>query len=219
MIEDSVDLADDSHLPMMERRPWTRRLGRQLPLRFRDVLPQPPAPLPPAHIAQSIASPDLPPPVPASESTRPPLAARVVSSLRRVFTTSRNTFGLSRQYYAKEMAPYDPEEHIQLHDLSNIPTPSDPIPSLFYPYPNHSAFRLGDWFWNGGVHKSQASFHKLMNIVEDPEFHPADIRGINWDQINKVLATDDEGEWLDEDAGSCLTYSQYCSRTCCMSSR
>jgi hypothetical protein len=40
-----------------------------------------------------------------------------------------------------------------------------------------------------------------MNIVDDPEFKLEDVRDVNWDQVNKLLATDEEGEWLDEDAG------------------
>ena len=71
----------------------------------------------------------------------------------------------------------------------------------FYPYPNHTSFRLGDWFWNGGVQKSKDSFHELIQIIGDPEFHPEDVQGVKLDQVNKELGTEDEQEWLDEDAG------------------
>jgi hypothetical protein len=42
-----------------------------------------------------------------------------------------------------------------------------------------------------------------LDIVGDQDFHPADVRGVNWDQINKKLASEDGDaeEWLDEGAG------------------
>ena len=132
------------------------------------------------------------------------LSPRIGSPLDRNFTTPQNIFGLSRRYPNKNKPLYDPEEHISLQSLSNIPDRTEASHSSsqsFYPYPNRTAFRLGDWFWNGGIQKSQASFHELINIVGDLEFEPADIRNVNWDKINKELATEDGGEWLDEDAG------------------
>jgi len=127
------------------------------------------------------------------------LAARIGSGLRRIFQTPRNVFGLSRRYEATELPSFDPEEQIALQDLSDIP--NSEVKS-FYPYPNRSAFELGNWHWNGGAQKLQASFRELIDIIGDPEFQSADVRSINWDKINEVLGTDeDTGEWLDEDAG------------------
>jgi len=138
----------------------------------------------------------------ATSSSRS-LAARLGSGLRCIFRTPRNIFGLSRRYETIELPSFDPEEQITLQDLSNVPVCSDPSePKAFYPYPNRSAFELGYWHWNGGTHKSQASFRELMDIIGAPEFQSADVRNINWDHINKELGTDDDtGEWLDEDAG------------------
>jgi Plavaka transposase len=132
-----------------------------------------------------------------------PLAARLGSGLRRIFTTPHNIFGLSRRYEANELPSFDPEQRIALRDLSDIPVCSDSSElKTFYPYPNRSAFELGHWHWNGGAQKSQASFRELVDIIGNPEFQSTDIRNVNWDQINKVLGTDqDTGEWLEEDAG------------------
>jgi hypothetical protein len=194
---------DDSHLTMMERRPWTRRVDRLLPERFRDVLPQPPPSLPPANIARSFTSDTQPPPPSADQrsATTPSLAVRIRTCFRRIFTT-RNIFGFSRVYHTSEMPSYDPEAHVSMRDLSNIhvDVPSHSDSQTFHPYPNQSAFRLGDWFWNGGVQKSQASFNELMEIIGDPGFQLEDVRDIKWDQINKDLA-EEAGEWVDEDAG------------------
>jgi hypothetical protein len=140
----------------------------------------------------------------SSEGISPSLFAHVGSRLRSLSTTSRPLFGLSRRYYAGGMPSYDPEQQISLQDLSNIPDPTGPshsMPQAFYPYPNRHAFRLGEWFWNGGVQKSQASFRGLMDIVGAPDFQPADVRGVQWDKINAELGTEDKKEWMDEDAG------------------
>lgn len=193
---------------MMERRPWTRRNNRLPPKRFRDLLPQP--------------LPSLPPPETASHqeeiyshfhlrnSPEPP-SLELLPSSSQALEPIRNTFGLSRRFLSNEAPLYDPEDHISLEDLSNIDSSrassslhlasSAPNNSPFYPYPNRSAFKLGDWFWNGGVQKSQASFRELVGIVGDPGFHPDDIRDVRWDHVDKILATEDEGEWMEEDAG------------------
>jgi hypothetical protein len=204
-----ADMVDDSQMPLLERRQWAKRSNRrQLPQRFKDLIPQPPPPLPLAH-PEPFASPGA---LSSSISTAegqidadssPSLTASLGLRFRRIFRTPRNIFGLSRQYETKDLPSFDPEEHITLEDLSNIPAHSDPSdPKAFYPYPNRSAFELGNWHWNGGVHKSQRSFHDLMEIMGDPEFNLADVRDVNWDRINEKLGTDDDtGEWLDDDAG------------------
>src|SRR5580704_7753357 len=104
----------------MERAPWTRRLNRRLPLRFRDLLPQPPLPLPPPPLSHSIASTDEH----SSQSTannRMGSSSSLGSShrtvrqrLRQVFITARNVFGLSRLYHVAELPSHDPEEYKEL---------------------------------------------------------------------------------------------------------
>jgi hypothetical protein len=185
---------------MMERRPWFRRVNRQLPLRFRDELPQALPSLPPRTILQAPAAAD----VHSEQSVHPSLPTRVSSYVCHIFTTPRNIFGLSRRFYGKEMPLDDPEARINICDLSNVPARDNilQLPSpTFYPFPNRSAFMMGDWFWNGGVQKSLRSFRELMDIIGDSEFNIEDVREVNWDKVNNLLATDEEGEWVDEDAG------------------
>lgn len=178
----------------MERRPWTQR-NRQLPRRFRDELPQSPQPLPPPHIVQVITSSQR------EEDSSTPIES-VGTNPRRFFTTPYNGFGLARRFYTKGLPTYDPEENITLQDLSNIDPPTHAFNSsqAFYPYPNHSSFALGDWFWNGGVQKSRSTFRQLIDIICDADFRLEDVRDVKWDNINKELGIE-EGEWLDEDAG------------------
>jgi hypothetical protein len=124
-----------------------------------------------------------------------------------VFSSPRNIFGLFRRYYSPEPPSHDPEDFRTLADSSNLPSSAPPDPdrsSAFFPYPNETSLKLGDWYWNQGLQKSQESFKKLTDIVGDDSFRPLDVRDTKWDQINKKLASDAsdrDREWLDEDAG------------------
>jgi hypothetical protein len=121
----------------------------------------------------------------------------------RVLETTRNSFGLFRRYYAKDFPSHDPEELMKISDLSDIidASSNDPIPSLG-PFPNKSAFLLGDWYWNNGAKKSQDDFQKLLGIVGDDDFQPAHVRAVNWTKLNNRLAVNNsDEEWIDEDAG------------------
>jgi hypothetical protein len=78
------------------------------------------------------------------------------------------------------------------------------LPSLFQPYPNQSAFLLGEWYWNDGPKKTKEGFLKLMNIVGDQAFQPADVKDVPWNSLNKRLGgcPGSEDIWIDEpDAG------------------
>lgn len=80
---------------------------------------------------------------------------------------------------------------------------SDP---QYYPYPNHSSFQLGDWYWKQGVQKSQGDYIKLVEIIGGATFNAADVSSTHWKKINCKLGVNeyDEGdgeEWEDKDAG------------------
>ena len=158
----------------MECRPWTHRLNCQFHLQFRDPLPLPPPPLLPPPLTQSIASTTL---HLTAESGIILSFYSLCHWLHQVFTTKCNIFGLSIWYNVLELPSHDLEEHNQLDELSNIqpqPSPSTFTPPSFYPYPNCSSFCLGEWYWNGGVQKSQSSF---KDIIGNHDFHSANIWG------------------------------------------
>ena len=196
---------DDSHLSMMERRPWKTRIGRILPLRYRDLLPETLRPAPPhplIHTVTSVAAPhNVPESSPDTDSLPPSATGSFASRIYQCFKTQRNRFGLFREYHSELPPTHDPEEAMVFEDLlddANAGNSANPPPGIFSPYPNRNAFLLGDWYWNGGTQKSQASFKDLVNIIGDPEFSSADVRDARWDHINHVLA--DDAGWVDEDA-------------------
>jgi Plavaka transposase len=134
------------------------------------------------------------------------------TTIQRIFRSPKNTFSLYRQYKAKTLPQHDPEEAVDIDDLSNIPRNQPHQVQLtnlsqesYHPYPNYNSFRLGDWYWNHGTQKSQANFRELIDIVGDTSFQSSDVRHTRWDSINNELASDnpDVWEWLDE--GACWT--------------
>ena len=190
---------------MSERRPWKNRIDRRLPKRFRDLLPEPPVPVAPAPGIPPTASQQHPPSL-SSEAANPDAQPSssvlqvVRNHINQLFTTQRNRFGLFRRYTTASPPSHDPEGNLTFDEFNDSSEPShvDSPPETFYPYPNRNAFLLGDWYWNGGVQKSQESFKSLIDIVGDSTFSPADVGNAKWDSINRTLANDDC--WLDQDA-------------------
>lgn len=128
----------DLHRPLAERR--KRREHRQLPKRFRDIAPEPPAALPPASLQVMLerTQPDSNIPHPPSQQVPVP-----VPLVRRVLSSVPNIHGLFRQYYATRFPDHDPGEHITRNDLITPPDPSSAPPTHNHvPYPNQSLFFL-----------------------------------------------------------------------------
>ncbi|KAF8956819.1 hypothetical protein BDZ97DRAFT_1763401 [Flammula alnicola] len=188
--------AEESPLSLAEGRP--RRENRPLPLRFRNDQPTQLPSLPPNAIE----------PVPTgitsnsqnADDAQPP---------RQILKSLCNIFGLFRQYHAVAFPSHDPDAETQLWDVSDLASEDDvdseaTSTTLFQPYPNKNAFLLGEWYWNGGLQKTKDGFKKLINIVGDKSFDPADVTDVSWDALNKRLgeSNDSEDSWLDQpDAG------------------
>jgi hypothetical protein len=199
---DTSDDMMDAQLSMMDRRPWSKRTGRRLPKRYRDLLLEP---IPLALQQQQQSS----QPAPSSSRGTTSTSIRTFTTcvgdrIQTFFTTQRNNFGLFRRYHSEGPPQHDPDENTTANDLSDVTaddasTASEPLPAVYHPFPNRSSFRLGDWYWNSGTQKSQASFKDLVSIVGDPTFSSKDIQDTHWDQVNQTLV-DDEA-WDDPDAG------------------
>jgi len=181
--------------------------------RHRDVLPEPPAALPPAgmNITDSIpreTSEVQPSMSYASDisSESPMTQSAPTNRFRNVIETGRNVFAVFRHYFSNRFPSHDPESEVVVSSSSNLVQSSmEPLaPSSYGPYPNKSSFCLGEWYWNHGTQKTQKNFKELVHIISDDDFQPSDIQSANWDKINAKLTEDgdaDDGEWADVDAG------------------
>ncbi|KAF7985138.1 hypothetical protein HWV62_7692 [Athelia sp. TMB] len=185
---------------------------------MRDILPQalPPA-TDPADIELVPPPETSPDPEPSPDSGPMPTAAGPVDSVPvELFRTCRNIFGLFRKYFSSNRPSHDPEEFVGLIQLSddlasvysveedqsqaNVGPHAENTPT-FAPYPNKTAYQLGQWYWDS-AQKSQKSFNELIGIIGSPEYRPEHVRDIPWTKINNILASDStEVEWLDEVAG------------------
>jgi len=178
---------DDLNQTLAERR---SRREHRLPKRYRDVLPERPAALPPTSqpssesIPPASASPSaqaMPPAVSASQGSS------VLSRVRRLLKSTRNVFGLFRQYHATQFPEHDPDEDITLDDLMDK---SSDLLESYHPYPTRSSFLLGEWYWNDGIKKSQSSFKNLVNIIGQQDFRPEDVAKTNWRSVDAQLGGD-----------------------------
>ena len=204
---ETPDDIDDSHLPMMQRKPWTLWVNCRPPKCFLDVIPQ--------HLLSLIPE---PPTSPLDCTSQPimslPEPAPMSNSLP-ITSTARNCFGLSRQFFGTHVPSYELDDEGFLEFLSATDCTDDPPLSLlpmplgalhpdmglnYYPYPNENAFKLGDWFWNHGVQKSKGSFSELIKIVGHHDVHPVDVWDVHWGHINKVLGSQNEDIWIKDDS-------------------
>ena len=168
----------------------THRENRRLPKHYWDVLPGPPAALPPT-------SPDLPAEfvnnVSVSHTVLPPSrhGTIAISPNKQLLRTTCNVFGLFRQYDATFFPQHDPDGNLTSDELLDSSSDASLTrPGDYYPYANESLFLLGEWYWNGGINKSQSSFQNLVKIVGHPNFRPEDVAGQNWQKINQQLIGD-----------------------------
>ena len=128
-----------------------------------------------------------------------------IPSKRDPLDTKCDSFGLFRRYHAETLPSHDPEAEVQSSNISNSTMNHEEDQQvsklLFKPYPNQNAFLLGEWYWNGGVQKSKEDFKRLINIICDQSFTPADIVNVPWDAVNESLGeppANSEEMWFDE---------------------
>lgn len=176
----NYDMAPRSPSPLPAKR--VRRLTERMKALLADTLPEGPGPL------ADPADHDLP----RSPSPEPdPLRIRV----RRVYKTLRNAFGISRTYIGRPTAV--PDSDVTFGDMVNedlrptAPTTKtrQSVRNIIFPYPNLSAFKFNMWHWNGGGKKTKAGRKELLNeVLLDESFNLEDLRGVNFEQLDKEIA-------------------------------
>jgi hypothetical protein len=196
---------EDLDQPLAECR--GRRENRQLPKRYRDILPAPPAALPPAPQPVTVTSECAPTTSPAATQASPSSeqTLNIYSRVGKLLKSTQNTFGLFWQYHATRFLDHNPNENITRDDLMDTSLGTFYPADSYHPYPNQSSFLLGEWYWSGGLKKTQSGFRDLIKIVGHPNFQPEDVSGTNWRLIDAQLSGDRSGnpsneeDWEDEE--------------------
>jgi len=218
---------EDDVLPLLLQQ--TRRVHHRLLKRFRDMLPEPPPPLPPTTDIFLLSTPasslstELAHSFTESNSADPPLSLDTLTGqslgtrLWQVYQTQSNSFGLFHLYDKESLPVHDPEDTSDdiagsrppgVQMLLTTSTQLSNTENPFYPYPNKASLCLGDWYWNQGSLKSKDSFRQLLDIIGSPSFRPDDIQNTKWTLIDHflgMLKTEEDLaqsiEWLDNDTG------------------
>ncbi len=190
-IIESPDAEPSPNLSLAQRR--TRRSNLRLPQRYQN---DPPTPLlnlraqnPTADSRASRAC--------ISDSDRVQAPPK-----EEVLPPKCNKFGFFRIYHSDDHPSHDPDSEAQLSDILGVSTTSEA--SLLWPYPNKTAFLLGEWYWNGGIQKTKEGFKKLVDIICSQSFNPAEIKNLRWNNFDEKLGgpSDSDDMWFDEpDAG------------------
>ena len=179
MSEDAFnsELLDDSDL--ITEGPRIRKPSAKVLAAREDVLPVGPGPLP------------EPQPMPA--------LPRVILHLHERIRTLPNRFRLSREY--RRRPTRIPDMDPALTNFAIRPTEPRPkkrlrrIKDIIYPYPNVSAFLFGHWHRKGSDKKTKGERDKMLELFEDPRFDSKEVRGINFEKIDKLLAQDVQSPW------------------------
>ena len=167
----------------------------------------------------SLLQPD--PSAPRKKAPEKPTEPEVIATANPALTTRlkirtpQNAFGLYKVFPVNGSGdkPHDPDNCILPEDLreqqatglEEAPKSPAELQSKFYPFPNLSSYRIGEWFWSDDTEKSQRSFQDLVEIVGSEDFNPADIRAAKWSHIDKALASShydaddlDSKQWVDD---------------------
>ena len=170
--------------PPLQTQSGRPRHDYRLPKRFRDNLPEPPAPVP-----STLSNPN---PGLQCDPIR-----RVVLIVRDRLVTVMNSFGIWRDY--PERPTVDPDAFLTLEDLSNSRSnaPSHNMPSAthfsesrppHWPFLNKTVHAVMQWLNNGQTAKSEAETTKFVHdVILSPTFNPADLTGFDAHRENQRL--------------------------------
>ena len=164
----------DMAVASMEPPVQSRRI-RRVPARFRDILPEPPEPVP----------------IPTAQPTM------VYLMVTNPLKTALNNFGLFRRYLFRPS--YDPDAFVNPSDLSNLTTqtPSPPPPPPHseeerhdppWPFRNMSIWKLVEWMNTGSSSKSAGEVDRLVkDVLNAPDFRSEDLHNFSSHRENTRL--------------------------------
>lgn len=140
---------------------------RRLPVRFRDVLPEPSLPYLPSLDPGAASASE------SSEAAPRSILPRVILHVFDSFRTTFNVFSIAREY--RHRPSYDPDSFLTIDQLTNTTyEPSSdgvsfsdvlPPPPPPWPWKNMGIWRLMTWMVTGSRRKSEAEVTRLVHEV------------------------------------------------------
>ena len=150
-----------------------------------------------SHQEPPLTAADTAPSISRSPSPLPPSH----QPLRSVF----DKFGLSRYYPIKPSSIPDPTR-VHFEEGAPPTTTSEPpkrrgLKDLLKPYPNLSSFLFDHQFWTSSGSKSRNDRNALRDVIVREDFHSSDLKGVNFEGIEKELRQTGGSGWC------CRTWS------------
>ncbi|KAG1810271.1 uncharacterized protein HD556DRAFT_1302609 [Suillus plorans] len=163
---------------------------------FDDPLPEGPGPL--EADGSGCVEPEVVAPPEPIENVDPQTPAfclrRFLIRIPEIVRTLPNAFGLTRLYRGRPTRIPDLDSDLNdltATNLQTLPAITDKsISDIISPYPNENAFNFGRWYWNTTRQSKSTRQELLDNVILRPGFDPEDLRGVNFDKIDKQLAQD-----------------------------
>ncbi|TEB32984.1 hypothetical protein FA13DRAFT_1627246 [Coprinellus micaceus] len=154
-------------------------------------------------LATESPPPSSPPSDPATSPLTTPEVQRLTVLQDSVWKSSKpNGFQLYKAYWTLENRPHDPDLFLRASDLREdeddrlatlqVSLPHKAAPTIhnpYYPFPNWSSYKIGEWYWRDGSEKSRESFQQLIDIICDDDFSTAEVGRTNWKQVDNALAS------------------------------
>ncbi|TEB31764.1 hypothetical protein FA13DRAFT_1791092 [Coprinellus micaceus] len=195
---------------------------RAPPQHFKDFLATSAIPFEIPMFGQAtVTPPSSPSPTPTDAGPSGPASERSrILQASEWKKTRMNGFNLYKSYWTPEARPHDPDLFLSSsgsEEAEGDDEPSDsqateptertipyakPGTNPYYPFPNWSSYKLGEWFWSEGG-KTYQSFEHLVSIIGDEDFRAHDIQRTNWKKIDAALGSsefDDDPPQSQEDA-------------------
>ena len=108
-------------------------------------------------------------------------------------------FGLSRLYLIKPSSIPNPTQVTFEEGTILAPTPMPPkrrrLKDILKPYPNLSSFLFDHQFWTSSGSKSRSDRNALRDVIVRDDFDPSDLKGVNFDAIEKDLRQTGGSGW------------------------
>ncbi|KAG8964562.1 hypothetical protein FRC05_003771 [Tulasnella sp. 425] len=206
---DNIDPANGNETQSQRRRPQRSAGARRLPGRYRDILPEGPAPLS-ATPVRPVGAPGC---ADHTNNGEAPQESRVSSTSHveeapvAVYRTLQNAFNVFRENLRRPLRIPDEDAPLETFSLDVGPLDAESITQklsdAIKPFGNMSIYRVGHWFHSCGGKLSRQSLASLItNVLKAKDFSLDDLPGAQTiDKLNAALDGMDKVESRREGKG------------------